>query len=138
MMLTWLLRLRCFLTVIATSILTVSCTLPEEVSEPSKRFPVSAELVTFTVGLKFRAQDGLAYAQDERKFRLFLKEFLRRGRSSLVMATTPGTEPAQERALLARVRSEGVRRGSIIVRPNKAPETDSLGATFSFKGYIGT
>ena len=118
-----------------------ACALPvnnEEINneETSGRFNIKAELVTFTVGLKFDGNKGSAVARDENSFNKFLKEFRRRGRSTLTVSTTPQSKPEDERAVIVRLMAEGISRNSIVVQKGKAPKTDSFGVMFSFRGYM--
>jgi len=114
--------------------LTFGCAPPQGTEEPADRFPVRAERVTFAVALGFIEVGGTARAENETAFRKFTKEFLRRGRGPLVVAASPALEPA----LLARLHSEGIASGAIVMHPDKAPDMNKPGAVLSFRGYMVT
>ena len=118
--------------------LIAACTPPPGTAEPKDRFPLKADMATFTVGLGFRPVGDTALSADESTFRKFIKEYLRRGRSALTVAMTPSANEADARAVVARLRAEGIRRSAIVLEPGKAPATESVGAMLSFRGYMIT
>jgi pilus biogenesis lipoprotein CpaD len=122
--------------IIAVSVLSVACGVPEGYQSPSQKNTVKPELVTFTLNINFKTDDGMAYVNDENLFRGFLKEYHRRGRSDLIISTTPLTGVEHEQSILSRLRSEGIGRASIEIKRGKAPEKETLGALLSFKGYM--
>lgn len=121
---------------LAVGLVVASCAPTPGTEEPSERFPVKAEAATFSVALGLRDVGGTVYMRNETVFRKFVKEYLRRGRSALVVATTAPVNAAADQAVVARLRSEGVRKSAIVLLPGKAPSTDGQGAVFSFRGFM--
>lgn len=118
---------------LASLCLLVACV--EQVVAP-KENPVNAELVTFVLNLNLSAENGESYVADERNFRRYIKEYLRRGRSKLVFATSANASIKTERAIFARLISRGVPHESIVVKRGKAKGTGIQVVEFSFKGYV--
>jgi pilus biogenesis lipoprotein CpaD len=121
---------------IAISVLGVACGVPEGYQSPGQKNAVKTELVTFTLNINFKTNNGMAYVNDESLFREFLKEYNRRGRSELIISTTPLTGIKQEQSILSRIRSEGIGQSSIEIKRGKAPGKETIGALLSFKGYM--
>jgi pilus assembly protein CpaD len=121
---------------IAVAVLGGACGMPDHQGDSSAKYSVKTDLVTFKIDLNFNVEDGMAYATDEAIFQNFLKDYHRRGRTVLVVSTTPLTRIKQEQSILSRLRSEGISQGSIAIKRGEALGTNTLGASLSFKGYI--
>ena len=127
---------RSLMALIAVSVLGVACGTPEGYQNLAQKHAVKTELVTFTLNIDFKPNDGMAYVNNEKLFQKFIKEYHRRGRSELLISTTSLTPYKGEQSILSRLRSEGIDEASIDIKQGKAPGKETIGALLSFKGYM--
>jgi pilus biogenesis lipoprotein CpaD len=109
---------------------------PLDYSETHAIRPVATK---FQLATRFDAgSDQLSYT-DGLRLERFIREFLRRGRTDLVIATTPNAEGAKAQDNLAGLRARlvgaGVDGRRIVVRPGKMPLGDDASLLLSFGGY---
>lgn len=109
---------------------------PVDYSDTYRIEPVPTSYVLKT---KFQSGTGKLAIGDEGRFNRFMRQYLRRGRSSLVVATTPdsaGTEAQEHMAEFQRRLSwEGVAAKYIEVRPGTAKLGGGTSVHISFRGY---
>jgi len=103
-----------------------------------KQFPLEVELKTFAAAVHLGA-DGGTNARDLSRVDVLVREYLRRSRSPLMIATSPGDGEAKatERTFYLRERlvALGVRPSNILLQPGKAPVKGADVVILSFQGY---
>ena len=125
-----------FLALIIISVLSVACSNSELNKKLAQKHPITTELITFSLEINFSTDNEMTYINNENLFRKFIKEYHRRGRSDLVVTTTPSTLFNQEQSILSRLRSEGIGQASIELKRGKSLRKEKSGASLSFKGYV--
>ncbi len=99
---------------------------------------LKVELKTFAVAVRLDA-DGTANAIDRSGVDVLVREYLRRSRSPLMIATSPGDGVAEATQRTSVVRERlvalGVRPRNILLQPGKAPVEGASAVILSFKGY---
>ena len=102
------------------------------------QYPLKVELKTFAVAVRLDA-DGTANAIDRSGIDVLVREYLRRSRSPLMIATSPGDGEAEANRRTSVVRERlvalGVRPRNILLQPGKAPIEGANAVILSFQGY---
>ena len=128
---------------LASGLMATGCAPQKGTADFRKPFPLQAERKTSVLTMAFIPGGGTAYrAADPARFRQFVSDYLRRGRSPMLVATQSrdGDRMGQahnDRILAALVR-EGIPRGKVYFRqaPPAKAETGGGTAVFSFEGYV--
>lgn len=127
---------RNMIAVVATVAFVAACAPPPGQEDPHTRFPIEVEKAVFTLSVRIVDVAGTVRVENEAVFSKYVKEYLRRGRSPLVASTTSATTPEAERALVVRLRSEGVQPHLISLRNGVLPSEKDQLAVLSFRGYM--
>ena len=102
------------------------------------QYPLKVELKTFAVAVRLGA-DGATNAADRFGVDVLVREYLRRSRSPLIIATSPGDGEAKATQRTSVVRKRlvalGVRPRNILLQPGKAPVEGADAVILSFQGY---
>ena len=100
--------------------------------------PLKVELKTFAVAMRLGA-DGITSVADRSGVDVLVREYLRRSRSPLITATSPGDDDAAASRRTALIRKRlldlGVRPTNILLQPGKAPVEGTDAVILSFQGY---
>ena len=110
------------------------------VAHPDYRaqYPLKVELKTFAVAVRLGA-DAATNAADRFGVGVLVREYLRRSRSPLIIATSPGDGEAEATQRTSVVRKRlvalGVRPRNILLQPGKAPVEGADAVIQSFQGY---
>ena len=107
--------------------------------EYGERYSVTPVLTTYVMPTNFEPRSGELAREHEGRMQRFVRQFQRRGRSHLVIATTrddAGDQALQHMAAFrARLTREGIDPNRIDVRPGAAPLGDGHSVVLSFRGY---
>ena len=102
------------------------------------QYPLKVELKTFAVAVRLDA-DGVANALDRSGVDVLVREYLRRSRSPLMIATSPGDDAAGATRRTSGVRERlvalGVRPRNILLLPGRAQVEGADAVILSFQGY---
>ena len=115
-----------------------ACAPPPGQTDYRQAFPVTVEPTTVAVQVRFSEEGTLSRAEEER-FQGAARDYLRRGRSGLVIATPPDTgDKGAERlanAAGALLVKEGVRGEDIVLKPGLAAVGGKGAVVLSFRAY---
>jgi len=107
--------------------------------EYGERFSVTPVLTTYVLATKFEPGTGSPVYEHQSRLQRFVRQFHRRGRSHLVIATTrdnAGDEAQRHMVEFRRhLKSEGVDPQRIDIRPGAAPLGSDHSVVVSFRGY---
>ena len=100
---------------------------------------IEAVPTAYVLKTNFQPGTGKLVSGDEGRFGRFMKQYLRRGRSALVVATTPDSGGIDAQKHLAefqrRLRWEGVSAKRIEIKPGAAMLGGGTSVQISFRGY---
>jgi len=103
------------------------------------KYSVTPVLTNYILATKFEPGTGTLAHEDEGRLQRFVKQFHRRGRSYLVIATTrdgAGDDAYRHMAeFQRRLMSEGIDAQRIDIRPGAAPLGNEHSVVMSFRGY---
>lgn len=102
-------------------------------------YPITAVPTTYVLEARLEPGTGKLVAADEGRFSRFVSQYVRRGRSSMVVATTSDSMGKDADAHMAEFRRklkwEGVPSRSIEVKSGIAPLGNGNSVRLSFRGY---
>ncbi len=103
------------------------------------RYTVTPVVTNYVLATKFEPGTGVPLYEHEGRLQRFVKQFHRRGRSYLVIATTRDSAGDDAHRHMAefqrRLEREGIDPRRIDVRPGAAPLGDDHSVVLSFRGY---
>ena len=115
-----------------------ACAVPPVPADYRDAYPLKVKTATFAMAVKISPFDGTLAREDETRLQGFVREYHRRSRGSLVVATPPGDEGLADRALFqslrARLVDEGVRPNDIVLESGRSALGEDSAVILSFRG----